>query len=140
MPGELRDGGARRSVLALAPAWGSWVVEVKTGSLSAKDLGGIAEFTRRQPSFHPLVLCDDESRTLVERAGLTAMAWRDFLLNGHPDSYSTTRAGLPTTVAPGGTSRVTTAPAPTMAPLPPRLRAVHVVATGPSRVVRWRRE
>jgi len=68
----------------LEGSWGSWVVEVKTGSLSAKDLGGIAEFTRRQPSFHPLVLCDDESRTLVERAGLTAMAWRDFLLNGPP--------------------------------------------------------
>lgn len=72
----------------LEGSWGSWVIEVKTGSFSAKDLGGIAEFTRRQPSFHPLVLCDDESRTLVERAGLTAMAWRDFLLSGPPGTHT----------------------------------------------------
>ena len=42
-----------------------------------------------------------------------------------------TRAGTPPTVAPGGTSRVTTAPAPTVAPSP--------IVTPPSTTARWPR-
>ena len=68
----------------LEGSWGSWAIEVKTGSLSSTDLAGLAEFTRRHPNFRPLVLCDDEARTTVERAGLTANSWRDFLLSDHP--------------------------------------------------------
>lgn len=59
-------------------------IEVKTGAITAGDLGGIAEFTRRHPGFRPLVLCDDDARATVERAGLPALAWRDFLLGGPP--------------------------------------------------------
>ncbi len=66
----------------LEGSWGSWVVEIKTGSISSTDLKGIGEFTRRNPSFRALVLCDEEARTTVERAGLLAMSWRDFLLAG----------------------------------------------------------
>jgi len=68
----------------LEGSWGSWVIEVKTGSATNPELRGIAEFTRRHPGFHPLVLCDDEVRTTVERTGLAAMSWRDFLLHGPP--------------------------------------------------------
>lgn len=70
----------------LEGGWGSWVIEVKTGSLSPSDLKGIGEFTRRNPRFRPLVLCDEDARSTVERAGLPAMAWREFLLSGPPGS------------------------------------------------------
>jgi hypothetical protein len=52
--------------------------------LSFGDLKGIAEFTRRFPRFNPLVLCDPNGRATVERAGLPAMSWREFLLAGPP--------------------------------------------------------
>jgi len=63
-------------------SWGAWAIEVKTGTLSAIDLRGIAEFVRRNPGLRPLVLCDDVARSTVERAGLPAQHWRDFLLSG----------------------------------------------------------
>jgi predicted AAA+ superfamily ATPase len=68
----------------LQGSWGSWAVEVKTGGISAADLRGLAEFTRRHPEHRPLVLCDDEARAVVERAGFPAMPWTDFLLGGPP--------------------------------------------------------
>jgi hypothetical protein len=68
----------------LEGGWGAWVIEVKTGSISSADLKGIGEFTRRNPSFRPLVLCDEAARRAVERTGLPAMAWREFLLRGPP--------------------------------------------------------
>lgn len=63
-------------------SWGSWAIEVKTGAISAADLKGIGEFTRRHKAFRPLVLCDADARTTVERAGLPALPWREFLLGG----------------------------------------------------------
>lgn len=72
----------------LEGSWGSWAIEVKTGSFRASDLGGLAEFTRRHRSFRPLVLCDEAARETVERAGFAAMAWRDFLLAGPPEAKS----------------------------------------------------
>ncbi|MGH9389984.1 MAG: DUF4143 domain-containing protein [Vicinamibacteria bacterium] len=65
-------------------SWGSWVIQVTTGSVSSLDLKGIGEFTRRYPSFRPLVLCAEEGRTAVERAGFPAMAWSEFLFSGPP--------------------------------------------------------
>lgn len=53
---------------------------MKTGSITASDLKGLGEFVSRFPKFRPLVLCDDAARPTVERAGLEAMAWSDFLL------------------------------------------------------------
>jgi len=68
----------------LEGTWGSWVIEVKTGSVSSSDLKGIGEFARRYPKYRPLVLCEHEARTAVERMGLEAMAWSDFLFKGPP--------------------------------------------------------
>lgn len=68
----------------LEGSWGSWVIEVKTGSITSADFTGIGEFSRRNPSFRPLVLCDEVARSTVERVGLPAMAWREFLLSGPP--------------------------------------------------------
>lgn len=64
--------------------WGSWAIEVKTGSVAASDLRGLGEFTRRYPRYRPLVLCDDAGRPALERLGLPAMAWQDFLIEGPP--------------------------------------------------------
>jgi hypothetical protein len=64
--------------------WGTWAIEVTTGPVSPYDLKGIGEFTRRYPSFRPLVLCSDEGRSGIERAGLPAMTWTEFLLGGPP--------------------------------------------------------
>lgn len=68
----------------LEGSWGSWVIEVKTGSISSGDLKGMGEFVRRNPKFRPLVVCDDDGRPVVERSGMEAMGWRDFLLRGPP--------------------------------------------------------
>jgi hypothetical protein len=57
---------------------------VKTGPIAAADLRGLAELSRRWPRYRPLVVCDDESRALVERSGLTAQDWRSFLIAGPP--------------------------------------------------------
>jgi len=65
-------------------SWGPWAIEVKTGSLAVADLTGLAEFTRRFPRFRPLVLCDQASIAVAERAGLQAMPWHEFLLTGPP--------------------------------------------------------
>jgi len=50
--------------------WGKWAIEVKTGTISAFDLRGIAEFTRRHPDYRALVLCDSAQDAAVQRLGL----------------------------------------------------------------------
>jgi len=65
-------------------SWGSWAIEVKTGSITGRDLEGLAELVRRFPAYRPLVLCDDGARSVVERTGFDVMAWSDFLLRGPP--------------------------------------------------------
>ncbi|MBI5485903.1 MAG: ATP-binding protein [Deltaproteobacteria bacterium] len=65
-------------------SWGAWAIEVKTGQVSSAELRGVGEFTRRFSGYRPLVLCDAEARVVVERAGLPAMEWMDFLLGGPP--------------------------------------------------------
>ncbi|MCC6646737.1 MAG: ATP-binding protein [Polyangiaceae bacterium] len=65
-------------------SWGSWAIEVKTGRISAADLRGLGEFARRHPRHRPLVLCDDASRVVAERAGFEAASWQEFLLRGPP--------------------------------------------------------
>jgi predicted AAA+ superfamily ATPase len=67
-------------------SWGSWAIEVKTGRLSVGDLKGLGEFVRRHSKFRPLVVCDEEVRSIAERADIEAMAWTDFLLRGPPRS------------------------------------------------------
>jgi hypothetical protein len=58
-----------------------WVRAAETASRE-----GIGEFVRRHAKFRPLVVCDDEARPVAERAGLEAMPWTDFLLDGPPGS------------------------------------------------------
>ena len=68
----------------LEGTWGSWALEIKTGSVDTADLRGVLEFTRRYPKYRPLVICDAEPRLSVERAGIRAITWREFLLTGPP--------------------------------------------------------
>ncbi len=64
--------------------WGSWAVEIKTGAVETSDLRGLLEFTRRNPSYRPLLVCDDAALRVAERAGIEAATWRRFLAEGLP--------------------------------------------------------
>jgi len=68
----------------LEGSWGRWAVEVKTGPFGTGDLRGLLEFSRRFPSYRPLVVCDAADLMVVERAGIEAIDWETFLLAGPP--------------------------------------------------------
>jgi predicted AAA+ superfamily ATPase len=65
-------------------SWGSWAVEVKTGSASLTDLRGLGDFVRRYPDYRPLIVCDDIQSSVLERSGFETVSWTDFLLHGPP--------------------------------------------------------
>jgi hypothetical protein len=65
-------------------SWGAWALEVKTGTFGLDDLRGLLEFTRRNPRYCPLVACDPAQVGRIERVGVAAVSWRDFLLRGPP--------------------------------------------------------
>ncbi len=68
----------------LEGTWGRWAIEVKTGGVSVVELRGLAEFVRRNREYRPLVLCEQPDPTAIERLGIQAMRWQDFLLAGPP--------------------------------------------------------
>lgn len=63
-------------------SWGKWAIEIKTGKVHSQDLNGLFEFTKRHPSFRPLVLCDSEVVSQIERMQIKAISWQKFLLYG----------------------------------------------------------
>lgn len=65
-------------------SWGAWAVEVKTGGVISSDARGLAEFTRRNPRYRPLLLTSPEQVEAARRTGIDAMAWHQFLLTGPP--------------------------------------------------------
>lgn len=65
-------------------SWGPWAIEIKTGTFSSGDLKGLAEFTRRNREYRPLVICGEDGLSAESRTGLKAVTWQDFLLNGPP--------------------------------------------------------
>lgn len=67
-------------------SWGAWAVEVKTGKFQMAELKALLEFVRRNPKFHPLVICADAGRPVAERAGARSTTWQQFLLGGPPDA------------------------------------------------------
>lgn len=70
--------------------WGSWAIEIKTGAFKAADLQGLFEFTRRHPSYRPLLICDAAALPTAERAGIEAVTWRQFLVEGLPAAIRAT--------------------------------------------------
>ncbi|MGH2508095.1 MAG: hypothetical protein ACRDHZ_11925, partial [Ktedonobacteraceae bacterium] len=65
-------------------SWGTWAIEIKTGAVRAADLQGLLEFSRRHPSYRPLLICDAAALPTAERAGIEAATWRQFLIVGLP--------------------------------------------------------
>ncbi len=61
-----------------------WAVEVRTGAFASSDARGLAEFTRRNPRYRPLLLSDPEQLQAARRTGIEALAWDQFLLAGPP--------------------------------------------------------
>jgi len=63
-------------------SWGDWAIEVKTGEFLMADLKGLLEFVRRHAAFKPLVVCREQERAVAERAGVRAVTWQRFLMQG----------------------------------------------------------
>ncbi len=66
----------------LEGSWGRWAVEIKTGTVAEADLRGRMEFSRRNPDYRPLVLCDSRQQRVAQRLDAPAMTWMRFLLEG----------------------------------------------------------
>lgn len=71
-------------------SWGSWAVEVKTGSFTSTELRGLLEFCRRHPRYQPLVITAPGEEAVTSRLGVNAVTWSDFLLSGPPRGVTTT--------------------------------------------------
>lgn len=65
-------------------SWGSWAVEVKAGGFQTVELAPLLEFVRRYPSLRPLVICREPDAGIAVRAGVPAIGWQRFLLEGPP--------------------------------------------------------
>jgi len=63
-------------------SWGKLALDVKIGRFALTDLRGLGEFTRRFPSFRPLLLCDPRDVDAAADHGVAAMSWAQFLLHG----------------------------------------------------------
>jgi hypothetical protein len=50
--------------------------------VTQRELRGLAEFVRRFPEYRPLVICQPSEEPAVERLGIAAMDWQDFLWKG----------------------------------------------------------
>jgi integrase len=83
----LRGKGRKERLVPLAgdlarTLWGRWAIEVTTGRVTARELRGLGEFTRRFPEYRPLVICEPGEQGAAERLGIAAMSWQDFLWQG----------------------------------------------------------
>ncbi|MDE3103498.1 MAG: ATP-binding protein [Chloroflexota bacterium] len=67
-------------------SWGSWVIEVSLGRIDEPKVRALSEFARRHPRYRPLVITDARARPSVERYGIDAVDWQDFLVSGPPGS------------------------------------------------------
>jgi len=65
--------------------WGKWAIEIKTGSYAVNELAGLLEFGRRFRSYRPLVICNEADTGVAQRAGVSAIPWRQFLWSGVED-------------------------------------------------------
>ena len=72
--------------MILHGSWGRWAVEIKTGSYGHRDLAGVLEFCRRYADFNPLILCEPGYEAVAQQAGIAAVVWSSFLLNGLSDA------------------------------------------------------
>jgi predicted AAA+ superfamily ATPase len=66
-------------------SWGAWAIEIKTGAVESTDLRGLLEFCKRYPQYRPLVVTAPGQQSAVNRLGVAAVTWTDFLLSGPPN-------------------------------------------------------
>lgn len=63
-------------------SWGNWAVEIKSGAFQMSDLKALLELVRRHKELRPLVICGEPGLATAERAGVQAVSWQQFLLEG----------------------------------------------------------
>jgi hypothetical protein len=68
--------------MVIAGDAGDWVVEIKGGDYTLRDLVGLLEFRRRNPNYRPLVIGDHAYRDTAAKAGVDFLSWQSFLLDG----------------------------------------------------------
>jgi predicted AAA+ superfamily ATPase len=61
--------------------WGRWAIEVTTGVPDSRHVRGLAEFTKKHPEYKPLLVASSD-RSALPVAGIAAVTWRQFLLDG----------------------------------------------------------
>ena len=66
-------------------SWGRWAVEVKSGAVTAGDLGGLLAFCARHRSVRPLLVCEPGEERAGRAAGVPTCSWKQFLLDGPPE-------------------------------------------------------
>lgn len=59
--------------------YGHWLVEIKTGPYTERDLYGLAKASLKFPDLKPLVLCSPGEEAPAENSGYTTLSWPDFL-------------------------------------------------------------
>lgn len=68
----------------ISGSWGRWAIEVTTGPVTTRDLGGLLRFISRQREWRPLLICDPGQEDAARKAGVAACSWMQFLLEGPP--------------------------------------------------------
>ena len=63
---------------------GKWLIEIKTGPYTQRDLLGLAKASLKFQNFKPLVLCDPGEEKIARAAGFIALAWTEFLSGTWP--------------------------------------------------------
>lgn len=63
-------------------SWGKLAIDVKIGRFAAHDLRGLGEFTKRFPTFRPLLICSPQDVAAAQSHDIAAMSWQDFLIQG----------------------------------------------------------
>ncbi len=61
---------------------GKWVIEVKGGDYTLRELTALLEFRRRNPEYRPLLIGDDAYRDIAGKAGIAFLSWQNYLLDG----------------------------------------------------------
>ena len=63
-------------------SWGNWAVEIKSGTFSSRDLGGLLQFCKKFPRFKPLVICMEPESTLLRDLAIPIMSVEKYLVEG----------------------------------------------------------
>lgn len=66
-------------------SWGTWAVEIKTGSFETSELRGLLEFCRRYPRYRPVVLSGTAGVGTAREVGVSGLSWTEFLLGERPN-------------------------------------------------------